>query len=623
MRICYSINGSFEKQRIGGDSVHLWPFVHFLSFVFYCLLAGYVLLKGFRSLLNRLCAAMLLCFAIWGFGAIAVNDNRLSLETVSFMTRIQSIGWFSFGAFGLWFALVFADRRAILRKKWLLLPLLGMPLVFLYQQWVHEAVVDTFVRQPYGWDARWSDGPWPWLYYLYYLSHMAGMIYLFLDTARRAPKRIVRTQAGILFVMSALPLALGTMTNVILPRAFDYYRLAATGDLITLFFAFGIVYVIMRYHFMAISPASAAENIIATIQDALFLLNADGRILRANDAACALLGFPEKALRGECLSSYLPAREKERATLDKMQRSEEFRNEEIAVKSGGTETPVLLTASVLRDEAGEPAGLVCTAHDITERKTAEEALSRANDELEKHNLELRTLDSMKDAFIRAVSHELKTPVAKHAMQLEVLRPMLDAHNLSEHERLAFDVMEESVRRQQRTIRNLLDLSRLESGGVQHFFDDVRLDHLVTAVVEDYRYAIEANGVKAVFDVPPLMIKCDREMLWHVFSNLVGNAIKFRGSSNPEVIISAESNAEGVLVQVADNGIGIAAENMEKLFTRFFQGTPSSEGSGVGLTICQMIVEGFGGRIWLDSEGTHRGTSAFVLIPAGSSETSIP
>jgi PAS domain S-box-containing protein len=367
---------------------------------------------------------------------------------------------------------------------------------------------------------------------------------------------------------------------------------------------------------MAISPATAAEKIIATINDSLLLLDAEGRIMHANGAACLLLERSGEDLREKPFSSLLASRNSKKGVLAKILKGVEIRNDEVTFNNRhGKEIPVLLTTSLLTDQVGEPAGMVCTARDITARKATEQALAKANDELERQNLELRTLDKMKDSFISAVSHELKTPVAKHFMQLEVLRPMLKAYNLSTHERWAFRVMEESIRRQQQVIRNLLDLSRLEAGGVKYTVGDVRLDTLLEEVLSDYRYAVEYYGITSQLTAPPLTIRSDREMLWHVFSNLVGNAIKFRKLDDPEVVVSVRHDDTHVLVQVADNGIGIDPLEREKLFTRFYQRTPSSEGSGVGLTICQMIIKGLGGTIWVESEGMGKGAAVCVRLPA--------
>jgi signal transduction histidine kinase len=163
---------------------------------------------------------------------------------------------------------------------------------------------------------------------------------------------------------------------------------------------------------------------------------------------------------------------------------------------------------------------------------------------------------MKDGLLRDVSHELKTPVAKHLMQLEILRPILQGHRLTEAEMKAFKVMEESIRRQESVIRNLLDLARLEGGGRRYRREDVPL----------------------------------------------------------KVVISAELSSGEVLVQVADNGIGMDGTEKEQAFQRFFQRSTATEGSGVGLAICRRIVEDIGGSIRISSEGKNRGTAVVVTMP---------
>ena len=222
---------------------------------------------------------------------------------------------------------------------------------------------------------------------------------------------------------------------------------------------------------------------------------------------------------------------------------------------------------------------------------------------------------MKDALRRDVSHELKTPVAKHAMQLEILQPLLGEERLSESERQALIVMEESVRRQMSVIRNLLNLSRLESGGRQYLLEEVYLDKLVRKVLADYEESIELHGIAVSVDMPEIRLKSDIEMLWHVFSNLISNAIKFQRTENsPKITVSARQEKDQAVVRIEDSGIGMDREVRDSIFTRFFQASPSSEGSGVGLTICKRIVEDLGGELSLDSPGVDRGSVAEVRLP---------
>jgi signal transduction histidine kinase len=253
--------------------------------------------------------------------------------------------------------------------------------------------------------------------------------------------------------------------------------------------------------------------------------------------------------------------------------------------------------------------------EIGSRIKAESVLKSAKEELESQNLELRQLDQMKDALLRDVSHELKTPVAKHAMQMEILKPLLKDHSLTDEEQSAFYVMEESINRQMGVIRNLLDLARLEEGGRQYRREVFRIDELLETTTDDYAYSIENYGIAVTADVPNVTIQSDPEMMWHVFSNIISNAIKFRrrkGQATIDIVGSVQDN--NIVIRVEDNGTGMTREVREKIFSRFYQASPSIEGSGVGLTICKRIVKDLGGSIRIDSPGVGLGTVIEVEMP---------
>jgi len=261
--------------------------------------------------------------------------------------------------------------------------------------------------------------------------------------------------------------------------------------------------------------------------------------------------------------------------------------------------------------------MYAVVRDVTARKQAEEFLKRAKDSLERQNEELRKIDRMKDGLLRDVSHELKTPVAKYAMQLEILKPIIEKHGLSGNQRQAFTVMEESLRRQEGVIKSLLDLSRLEDGGRKFRREPLRLDELIGEVGEDYQHLLDQYGGEITVTVPSITIRSDGEMLWHLFSNLLSNAIKFRKKEEPlRISVRAETADGNVTVHVADEGTGFSAAEKEQAFERFYQSTASNEGSGVGLTICRMIVGGLGGSISIHSEGKGRGTTVSVTLPTG-------
>jgi PAS domain S-box-containing protein len=274
-----------------------------------------------------------------------------------------------------------------------------------------------------------------------------------------------------------------------------------------------------------------------------------------------------------------------------------------------------IVASPLFDSQGGLKGIIEAGRDITKRKRIEEELLKANSELEKRYRELQVVDEVKNNLIRDVSHELKTPVAKHSMQLEILRPLMEKHSLTGEEAKAFSVMEDSIRRQEDVIRNLLDLSRLESGRQRYHIAPLRLDELLERVRSDYLYAVEQCGGSVNCSVSSVVVNSDSDMLWHLFSNLLNNAIKFRKAGRPvRVDITAEVADGAVKVLLTDDGLGLSEQEKKMVFERFYQTTASSEGSGVGLTICRMIAEDLGGKVELRSEGKERGTTAVVTLP---------
>ena len=284
---------------------------------------------------------------------------------------------------------------------------------------------------------------------------------------------------------------------------------------------------------------------------------------------------------------------------------------------------VEVTASCLRDAEGRIVAGIEVARDVTARVAAARELQLAKEELERQNRELRTLDTMKDGLIRDVTHEFKTPVAKHAMQLELLRGIVREHGLERETERVLGVMAASIARQQRMINSILDLARLEAGGRRYRLGPVRLDEVLGEVLEDRAFAIEAHGVTVRTALQPLALSSDREVLHCLFSNLIDNAVKYRSpAAAPVIEIALVAEAGQAVVRVADNGIGFEPGQLERAFERFWQASASAEGSGVGLAICRMIAEDLGGSIAIVSDGAGQGTTVTVRLP-GDAKISFP
>lgn len=351
-----------------------------------------------------------------------------------------------------------------------------------------------------------------------------------------------------------------------------------------------------------------------------FLRDLDtGRLVYVNDRFEELLGYPRAQLTAPGFDLFAliapDSLEKVRNSSEMHLRGEDHLPFEFTMLSrDGRRIEVILNSWVTVWEGRRAVVGIMT--DITSQHRLAERLRLAKEDLERQNLELRALDRVKDGLLRDVSHELKTPVAKQAMQLEILRVQLGEACTGAVAR-TLGVMEEGIRRQQRVIRNLLDLARLESGGKGFRLGPVRADQVLERALEDYRPTLESAGFSIVVRAEPVSVTADEEMLWHVFSNLLNNAVKFAAREGPRRLEAAAWSENGrAAVRFADNGIGLAPEELKRVFERFYRASAAIEGSGVGLSICRSIMEGMGGTIVLLSPGRGHGAVVTVSLPLG-------
>ena len=353
------------------------------------------------------------------------------------------------------------------------------------------------------------------------------------------------------------------------------------------------------------------RDLFERIEHAVFRLDAAGAIIEANRSFRALCGPVDSfnALAPGGAAGAGGGRYLETARAGGI-----INVEETITCAGGTSLVVLLSLYPDRDATGVFSGFDGYFIDITERTEMQDALRVAYRDLEGKNLELRKMDQMKDALIRDVTHEFKTPVAKHAMQIELLRARLGDHCLGNVEEI-LQVMERSVRRQQQVVRNLLDLSRLESGWYRQPLAPIRLGETLKALVQEEQPLLDREEVELQLDAPDLLVLGSEELLWHIFSNLLNNAVKYRSRAARGVIrIDAGREGDWAVVRLRDNGIGLTPGQLELVFERFYQASASSEGAGVGLSICVKAAEAMGGTIELRSDGLGKGSTAVVRLP---------
>jgi signal transduction histidine kinase len=265
------------------------------------------------------------------------------------------------------------------------------------------------------------------------------------------------------------------------------------------------------------------------------------------------------------------------------------------------------------------------ARDITERKRMEaelkeyagrleEKVADRTADLEAANLEIKKLLDVKTQFISQLSHDLRTPLTP----VIALMPQIEA-NISDPQVMErFVIVKRNVEYIRKLVTDTLNLAKMESGSMILERKKVNLRELAETIVSDHLAELEKAGLRpSVSAAPDICVDADELRLSEVLGNIIGNAIKYSPSGGA-LYISAARTGDEVEAAVKDEGIGLEEKELEKIFQEFYKVDSSRHdlmSTGLGLAICQRIVEAHGGRIWAESEGLGKGTTIKFTLPA--------
>jgi two-component system, OmpR family, phosphate regulon sensor histidine kinase PhoR len=330
------------------------------------------------------------------------------------------------------------------------------------------------------------------------------------------------------------------------------------------------------------------EAIVSGLRDGVIVVGPNLSIISINDAACRMLG----SAQGDAVGR----------SLDEVARDPDvIRVAETAIAAGYEQsTPIdyrragrQLNLRVVPIEQAGRRMAILVVQDVTE---------------------LRRLERMRTDFVSNVSHELRTPLAGIRALVETL-----SEGAIEDESVAQDFLGRVVNEVDRLnelIEDLLELGRLESGRLPLRRSPVEVGALVNESVRRVAHQAEAAGVRiqTCLDEPLPMLEVDQSRIIQVLVNLLDNAIKF-SPPNGDVTVSAANGDSTVEISVRDEGVGIAADDLSRIFERFYKSDPArqSGGSGLGLAIAKHITTAHGGQLTATSE-PGRGATFTISLP---------
>ncbi|MFC1707765.1 histidine kinase N-terminal 7TM domain-containing protein, partial [Planctomycetota bacterium] len=326
-------------------------YVHFAAFLVYVFVAMYVLGKSPRAALNRACAGVVLCFATWSFGQVFVHNPHVTREAARLADNLDSAGWIAFAAFFAWFALAFVGKDSIL-ARWSLRAALVVPAAALFGlQATSDAMVRDHVKTYYGWAAVFSISPALFAFIAYYSICVVGGVILVLLYGRGTRGTEQRRLAVIVAVTTLVSVALGSLTDLVLP-VFGFHAIPDVSNLLGFLWTGGLVYAVLRYDFMELGPAAAVDKIVSTMGEGLILLDTESGIVMANEAAEGFLGYRRGELDGRTFAA-ICADEEDEKLPGRIVTQGLLRNEEMSLRTcNGDLVPVMFSGSPLKGRSG-------------------------------------------------------------------------------------------------------------------------------------------------------------------------------------------------------------------------------------------------------------------------------
>ena len=346
-----------------------------------------------------------------------------------------------------------------------------------------------------------------------------------------------------------------------------------------------------------------SEAYLELLPDGVVVVDAEGLVTYANPAAERLARAGRDELAGRPLDDAVPLRDSAGnpwwTCTERLRRLPGVRRvpvRELHLVTVGEPTPVDLTASFLRDGAGRVVQMVCVLRDASTRSRG---------------------DSQRGELISTLAHELRSPLTSVKGFTSTLLHRWERFS-DDQKREMLATVNMDADRVTRLIRELLDVSRIDAGRLELRRTEFDLAAMAEGIVGRFRLQYDRHHFQLTFPDGFPRVYADPDKIEQVLTNLVENAVKY--SDGGAVTVTGQVTETEVEVAVRDQGVGIPADQLPLIFTKFYRrsGHGSPGGTGLGLFIARGLVEAHDGRIWADSSPEH-GTTLRFRLPRGGLE----
>ncbi len=354
----------------------------------------------------------------------------------------------------------------------------------------------------------------------------------------------------------------------------------------------------------------------------IFMMDDKGRIISWNEGAKNIKGYSEEEIIGKYFSIFYPEEDiiqgKPANELKIARQVGKYEEEGWRVKKDGSRFWANVVITAVYNNEGVLIGFSKVTRDLTERQKAEKALRESNqsfkmlaNELRLTNAELSYANQELEQFTSIVSHDLQEPIRTIKSFLQLIQIRL---NEKQYDDLSTYIQKSinASSRMRELIQNLLHYSQLSKGEIVEELVDV--NELINQALQNLKSSVEASNAEIQVNNEVDVVRGDRVQLVQLIQNLVSNALKFTNSSKPVIKIRCALEDGHLKCSIADNGIGIEENDLNKVFEIFRRLHTKKDypGTGIGLAICKKIVDRHAGRIWPESKPGKGTTFHFTL-----------